>query len=56
MNKLQSTEKNKKSSFCEDCTEDPETCGKDPLECQKEKDAKVYFEMYDKSASKFIRM
>ncbi|QTL96527.1 hypothetical protein GM661_00365 [Iocasia frigidifontis] len=38
---------NRKNTFCNDCCEDPETCGKDPLDCMKEKDAELYFRLYD---------
>ena len=41
------TMEQKMRSFCKDCTEDPETCGKNPLDCMKKKDAKLYFELYD---------
>ncbi|MDI3548167.1 MAG: hypothetical protein PWR10_1819 [Halanaerobiales bacterium] len=38
----------KKHTFCLDCSEDPQTCGKNPLDCMKE--AQLYFKMYDKTA------
>ncbi len=34
-----------KNTFCKDCPEDPETCGKNPLDCMKE--ARLYFKLYD---------
>lgn len=40
----------KKSTFCLDCTEDPETCGKNPIDCMNEPEAKVYFSKYDATA------
>ncbi|WP_164522234.1 hypothetical protein [Halocella sp. SP3-1] len=39
--------KDKKNTFCNDCCKDPETCGEDPLDCMKEKDAELYFDLYD---------
>lgn len=40
--------KTKISTFCLDCEKDPQKCGKNPLECMKE--ARLYFEMYDRTA------
>ncbi len=34
-------------TICRDCIEEPEDCGKDPLEC-KEK-AEIYFSLYDQT-------
>lgn len=34
-----------KNTFCNDCCKDPETCGKNSLDCMK--DAELYFELYD---------
>ena len=35
----------KKKTLCGDCTEDPATCGKNPLDCMKE--AELYFRLYE---------
>lgn len=38
------------STLCRDCTENPDTCEKDPLECSKK--SKVYFELYEETFTK----
>ncbi len=40
-------EKKKRSTFCLDCCANPETCGKNPVECMKE--ASLYFEKYNET-------
>lgn len=50
------SEQEKKFHYCDDCIKSPETCGKDPLECRKEKEAELYFELYDKPISGFNRL
>jgi hypothetical protein len=51
-----STESKKKMvrTYCSDCLDDQEICGKDPLECREEAD--LYFELYDESDANFCRM
>lgn len=43
-----SKEKKMKNTFCLDCTENSIVCGKNPADCMKEKEAKLYFCKYDK--------
>lgn len=40
----------KKHTFCLDCSEDPQTCGKNPIDCMREKEAQLYFKKYDEPA------
>jgi hypothetical protein len=47
------TRRDKMSTLCRDCAEDPDTCEKDPLECSKK--AKVYFELYEETFTKIRR-
>jgi len=44
------SEKEKKSTFCLDCCEEPESCGKNPLDCMKDPEARIYFQKYDEAA------
>jgi len=41
-------EEKMKSTFCQDCIKDPNTCGKDVRDCIKE--AKLYFSEYENPA------
>lgn len=55
MAKKSTTSKRKMAgTYCLDCTENQETCGKDPLKCRKK--AQLYFELYDGYDSNFCRM
>jgi hypothetical protein len=33
--------------FCSDCTEDPKTCGRNPIDCLKSADAQLYKRYYN---------
>jgi hypothetical protein len=46
----------KRATYCLDCSKDSETCGKDPLECQGKKEAELYFDLYNETASKYRNM
>lgn len=46
----------KANTYCKDCLKNQTTCEKDPLECRKMIDAKLYFKLYDRVDSKFYRM
>lgn len=37
----------KKKMFCRHCTENEFKCGKNPIDCMNDPDAKIYFEHYD---------
>lgn len=52
MRKVKSIEE-KRSTFCNDCDEDQRACGKNPLDCMKDPEAKTYFQKYDKVAGKW---
>lgn len=43
----------KRNTFCLDCNENPESCGKNPIDCMKADGSKLYFEKYDKVAGKW---
>jgi hypothetical protein len=47
MRKKEPTVEEKRHTFCLDCSENPETCGKNPLNCMREKGAEIYFRLYD---------
>lgn len=47
------TRKNKMSTLCKDCTEEPQNCGKDPLECKDE--SQTYFNLYEETFTKIRR-
>lgn len=55
MAKIISIEK-KRATYCKDCSENPKTCGKDPIKCQEKKDSKLYFELYNETAAKYRKM
>jgi hypothetical protein len=39
----------KKLTYCKDCIKNSETCGKDPLECQEDNEANLYFDLYNET-------
>ena len=55
MTKIKSIEE-KKVTYCLDCSDNPESCGEDPLDCLETEEAKMYFELYNKTGSKYINI
>lgn len=52
MRKAKSIEE-KRNTFCLDCNENPESCGKNIIDCMEADGSKLYFEKYDKVAGKW---
>lgn len=41
------TKEEKVKTFCNDCMENPNTCGKNPKNCIREEGSQIYFELYN---------
>ncbi|TDO92301.1 hypothetical protein DFR79_106114 [Halanaerobium saccharolyticum] len=55
MGSYNKTKEEKNYTLCRDCTENPDSCSNDPLECRKDENAQLYFELYEETFTKIRR-